>query len=228
LPQISTGGGAPVVHGSYSVSRQAANIFSEVFSMIVNLIYQGRVSSLGAYQVQTACTELIKHDIERLHFMICSGGGDVASGIGIFNFLKSIPIEVHTINFGICGSIAATIFLAGSRRVSVPASMFSMHAATFIEGPRKGQISENTVAISSPFKTEIGWDDEKIIRFFGTAVETFVAPEAAVELRIAHVVEPFVITKEAITIGVNPEGHAPIDRALLRATTAIDRTSRSD
>lgn len=63
----------------------------------------------------------------RLHILISSPGGSVFHGLSIYNYLKAIPIEVYTYNFGSVDSIGVILFCSGSRRLSVPHARFLMH-----------------------------------------------------------------------------------------------------
>jgi len=62
--------------------------------------------------------------MEKLCLLISSPGGNVDSGIAICNFLKGLPIEVITHNYGSCDSIAALIFCAGRERYTTTNSRF--------------------------------------------------------------------------------------------------------
>ncbi|NQV00245.1 MAG: ATP-dependent Clp protease proteolytic subunit [Parcubacteria group bacterium] len=66
-------------------------------------------------------------DINKLYLLISSQGGNVDSGIGIYNFLKGLPIDVITHNYGSCDSIAALVFCAGEERYTVGNSRFLIH-----------------------------------------------------------------------------------------------------
>ena len=58
-------------------------------------------------------------------------GGSVFHGLSIHNYLRGLPIEVHTYNFGSVDSIGVVIFSAGTRRYTVPHSRFLMHSVKF-------------------------------------------------------------------------------------------------
>jgi len=154
-----------------------------------HLVYHGVVNSQGARNVETLCAQRLSAGVTELTIWICSGGGDVNAGVGLFNFLRALPIMINTHCFGICGSIAATIFLAGRRRTATPASIFSLHASTYSEGPRKGQIAENTALISKPFQELLDWKQDRIAHYFGSAEERFLTPEAAKEWGIVQIIE---------------------------------------
>jgi len=82
--------------------------------------------------------ERLKAGKRIITILISSPGGQVAAGINIYNFLKGIPVEVITHNFGQSDSIAVTVFCAGSKRYCTPDSRFLIHGVGFdtIQGQR--------------------------------------------------------------------------------------------
>jgi len=150
------------------------------------LIYHGQVTTQGARNAETLIANAYSEGVEEILLCISSGGGDVNAGLGLFNFIRMMPITIHTHTFGMCGSIAATIFLAGQRRTAASVSAFALHAASFSSGPRAGEVSPNTNLIAQPFIDLAGWDSTAINRFFGTTEESYLSPANAVELGVAH------------------------------------------
>ena len=68
---------------------------------------------------------------ERLVVLISSSGGNVSAGVSGYNFLKGVPTEVMTCNFGDAYSIAVILFCAGSKRLCVPHARFLLHGIGF-------------------------------------------------------------------------------------------------
>src|SRR5580698_4481477 len=74
--------------------------------------------------------------VKIIHLLISSQGGSVFHGLSIHNYLKGIPIEIRTYNFGSADSIGVVLFCAGSKRFSVPHARFLMHGVrSNIQGP---------------------------------------------------------------------------------------------
>jgi ATP-dependent protease ClpP protease subunit len=73
----------------------------------------------------------IQTKVTRLHLMLSSPGGSVFHGLSTYNFLKGVPFETYTYNFGSVDSIGVVIFCAGSRRFSVPHARFLIHGVQF-------------------------------------------------------------------------------------------------
>lgn len=59
--------------------------------------------------------------------LISSPGGSVHYGLSGYNFLKGIPADVVTHNFGSVDSIGVTLYCAGSKRLCVPHARFLLH-----------------------------------------------------------------------------------------------------
>jgi len=94
------------------------------------------ISSLMA-----AVNKKLAEGTERFVVLISSPGGDVFSGLSAYNFLKGIPAEVITHNYGSVDSIGIIIFCAGRERRCVPNARFMMHGIGFNvpQGARFGE-----------------------------------------------------------------------------------------
>lgn len=80
----------------------------------------------------------LKERVQRFVLLISSPGGNVAAGLSGYNFLKGIPAEVVTHNFGSADSIATVLFCAGSKRLCVPHARFVLHGIGFdVKGPTR-------------------------------------------------------------------------------------------
>jgi ATP-dependent protease ClpP protease subunit len=86
----------------------------------------------------------VKTGTKRIVLLISSPGGSVFAGLSAYHYLKGIPVEVITHNFGTADSIATVMYCAGSKRYSVPQARFLMHgiAASF---PAGVQLEEGNV-----------------------------------------------------------------------------------
>ncbi len=69
----------------------------------------------------------LKQGAKKLGLLISSPGGDVFQGLSAYNFLRGIPFEITTHNFGSADSIGVVLFCSGSRRLSVPHARFLLH-----------------------------------------------------------------------------------------------------
>jgi len=77
----------------------------------------------------------IKTGTKRFVLLISSPGGSVFAGLSAYHYLKGIPAEVVTHNFGEVDSIATVMYCAGSKRYSVPEGRFLLHGITLTFAP---------------------------------------------------------------------------------------------
>jgi len=91
----------------------------------INLMAQIDNNSIN--QLMNSIEGKIKEGTERFIILISSPGGSVFYGISAYNFLKGIPAEVFTHNYGSADSIATVIFCAGIKRFCVPNARFLIH-----------------------------------------------------------------------------------------------------
>ncbi|GAB6393941.1 MAG: hypothetical protein MdMp024_0253 [Bacteroidales bacterium] len=80
-----------------------------------------------AIQLQQHVEQLLRQGLTRLHLLLSTPGGSVRDGISVYNFLKALPLEVNTYNFGSVDSIGVVMFCAGNARYSVPHARFLLH-----------------------------------------------------------------------------------------------------
>lgn len=69
----------------------------------------------------------LRQGINKLTLLISSPGGEVFQGLTAYNFLKGVPLEITTHNFGSADSIGVVLFCSGTRRLSVPHARFLLH-----------------------------------------------------------------------------------------------------
>jgi ATP-dependent Clp protease, protease subunit len=66
-------------------------------------------------------------NFDHVRIMISSGGGNMIAAFGAYNEIKSMPVEIHTMNTGATDSAALMIFMAGKKRYACPRSGFLFH-----------------------------------------------------------------------------------------------------
>jgi ATP-dependent protease ClpP protease subunit len=175
--------------------------------MNITIFITGGITPELAAQFQTVCGEIARHKIKRLTVLLSSRGGDIASGLAIYNSIRLLTCPVRIINMGQVGSIAATIFTAGNERLAMPGSNFFLHAAWFVEGAKAGQMSPNTALILAPFRDVLGWAAERLDRFFTSTEEIYlsIAEAAAISL-VTDTAAPEALGAEELSVALNPHG----------------------
>ena len=174
-------------------------------------IIQGTIAAL----MQIVDNKL-KQGANKLGLLISTPGGDVFQGLSAYNFLRGVPLEITTHNFGSVDSIGVVLFCAGSRRLSVPHARFLLHGvqchfqqATSLEEKQleerlKGlQIDMGNIArvIADTAKK----DKDKVIQDMLNRITLY--PEQAIEYGLVHEIksELFPPGSELISIQVTPK-----------------------
>lgn len=173
--------------------------------MNATILFTGSVTPRLAMQLQIACTAASSAGVERLTIGLSSRGGDITAGMAIHNTLRLLGCRLRMVNLGQCGSIAATVFLAGHERIALPASNFFLHAAFYVEGDKAGQISPNTPLIIAPYRQLPGWDQARIDRYFASTAETYLSAGDALDLGIATAVETPPLDRTERVLVLDPE-----------------------
>ncbi len=97
----------------------------------VYIRYFGPIDDDRVKKLMAALEQKLKEGIDRFAILISSPGGSVFHGISAYNFLKGIPAEVVTHNFGSVDSIAVCLFCVGTKRLCVPHARFLIHGIGF-------------------------------------------------------------------------------------------------
>lgn len=148
--------------------------------------YHGKITPRGVQNIETLLADAWKNlGVKEVTLCICTSGGDVTSGIGLYNYIQMLPIKVHTHATGMCDSIGATIFMAGEHRTANPIACFTTHAAKYVEGPNTGKTAPNTTLLSAPFKSKLEWDETKISTYFSEN-DVRLSPQQALNEKILH------------------------------------------
>ncbi len=94
---------------------------------IAYLGYCGLIDSAGVTRIAGALNTCVNGQYDRAYLCLSSNGGYVGDGLYLYNHIRSLPIPVTIHNTGTVASIAATLFVAGERRLSTQHSIFMMH-----------------------------------------------------------------------------------------------------
>jgi Clp protease len=175
--------------------------------MNVNILLTGGITPELAAQMHTICTEVARARVAQVSVHIASRGGDVTSGVAIYNALRLLSCKVRTVNIANCGSIAATIYLAGEVRQAMAASNFFLHAACYVEGPLKGQVSPNTALILAPYRDGLCWDQERLDCYFTSPDEKYLTRAEAAEIgMVTDPADPEPWSQADLGVVLNPHG----------------------
>jgi ATP-dependent Clp protease protease subunit len=154
----------------------------------------------------------LREGFEKAVILISTPGGSVFHGISIYNFLKGIPMEIETHNFGSVDSIGTVIYAAGNKRYSVPNARFLFHPVSMsfqnnssfeekkIEELLSSiRIDESNIAAVIAKETNKNKDD--IIDLILT--RTTLNPDEGVDIGLVHELRPNLIEKGYELISIN-------------------------
>jgi ATP-dependent Clp protease protease subunit len=147
----------------------------------------------------------------RFVIAVSSTGGTVFHGLAAYNFLKGIPAEVITHNFGSVNSIAVVLYCAGSKRFSVPHARFLLHGVTytFRDGSHleEKQLEERLKSlridienIAGVIAANTGRSEEQVTK--DMLDRTTLNPEEAVKYGLVHEIREELFEKGAELISI--------------------------
>lgn len=165
--------------------------------------------------IMSVCANIIAKDKpNKLYFLFASPGGDVNSGIVLYNYLKALPVKIIMHNIGTVDSIGNIIFSAGEERYASPHSTFLFHGVKMninqgsslsVEqlGELRSRLDSDQLKIAGILQENTNLNEEEILGFFreGESKDAEFAREKGLvhDIRIAKIQEgaPF------ITININ-------------------------
>ncbi|MBT4513177.1 MAG: hypothetical protein HOC20_13335 [Chloroflexi bacterium] len=175
----------------------------------------------------------IKQGATRLGLLISTPGGDVFQGLSVYNYLKGIPLEIVTHNFGSADSIGVVLFCAGSRRLSVPHARFLLHGVQCrfpqpmsleekqLEEKLKGlQIDMGNIA--RVIADTVAKDKQQVID--DMLNRTTLYPEEAVEYGLVHEIQSKLFEPGAEVISIQVAPKATVKRSDGSQNVASDWT----
>ncbi|MCM1059109.1 MAG: ATP-dependent Clp protease proteolytic subunit [Eubacterium sp.] len=115
-------------------------------------------SEIDAASVDNLIKQLMYLDSkksDKITLFINSPGGEVMSGLAVYDFIKIMKSPVKTVCIGDAASMAAIIFLAGSKREMLP------HSRILIHDPAYGHLD---VSDKKPHEIQCGVDSLNKVR----------------------------------------------------------------
>lgn len=85
------------------------------------------INAVNTAQLISHCTQAVQQGASELVVKIATMGGECSYGFSLYNFLRTLPVPVHTHNLGTVESMGNIVFLAGQRRTACQHSKFLFH-----------------------------------------------------------------------------------------------------
>lgn len=80
--------------------------------------------------LMNAIDQKMKQGQKDFILLVSSPGGSVFHGLSTYNYLKGLPAEIITHNFGSVDSIGIVLYCGGRKRLSVPQARFLLHGVS--------------------------------------------------------------------------------------------------
>ena len=119
------------------------------------LFLVGEINSDTASKLIQKLMYLDSKDLEEITLYINSPGGEVMSGLAVYDYIKIMKSPVRTVTIGDAASMGAIIFLAGEKREMLP------HTRILIHDPSYGHLD---VSGKKPHEIQRGVDSLNKIR----------------------------------------------------------------
>ena len=154
----------------------------------------GEVTSESVAVLTRSLLYLQQEDPEApITMFINSPGGEVQSGLALYDVMQSISCDIHTVCLGLAASMAAIIFVAGEKRSMLPHSRVMIHdpliAGGGIAGPalsvksRADQLMRTRDITAELIAKHTGMSLERVLEL--TATDTYFEAKEAVEAHLA-------------------------------------------
>jgi ATP-dependent protease ClpP protease subunit len=95
------------------------------------ITFHAGVNQFTTQNLMTVISQKIVAGIDHFYILLSTPGGEVPSGMTVYNFLRSIPAQITMHNVGNVDSIGNAIFLAADTRIACPHSTFMFHGVGF-------------------------------------------------------------------------------------------------
>ena len=103
----------------------------DIFSRLLNdriIVLSEDVNSASASVIVAQLLYLEGQDPEKdIYFYINSPGGEVQSGLALYDVMQAVSCPIHTVCLGMAASMAALLFIAGDQREMLPHSRVMIH-----------------------------------------------------------------------------------------------------
>jgi len=87
-------------------------------------MFTGPINQAAAQRISNAVTLAINNDIQGIHLLFQSDGGNVGDAIYLFNLFRSLPISLTLYNAGSVASIAVIAYLGAAKRITTSNATF--------------------------------------------------------------------------------------------------------
>jgi ATP-dependent protease ClpP protease subunit len=166
------------------------------------VIFQAPIDQKTSQHLIASCINEVHVGATEIYLAISTAGGNVMSGITMYNILKALPVKLTTHNVGNVDSIGNAVFLAGERRIACSHSTFMFHGvgceihATRFEEKNLNEIMHSIAADQTRIsgilqdRTSLAFDEIRELFKEGKTKDVAAAKEAGIIHEIAELQIP--------------------------------------
>ena len=185
----------PEVIRETSRGIEAVNTVSELFSNRRIVFVTGRIDDEAAEDIITSLLYLESQSEEKkVKVIINSPGGEVRSGLAIYDAIRLMSAPVITVCTGTAASMGAVIFAAGDKRIMLPHSEIMIHDPSYgslnVDHMKPHEIQERVDSLKKTgdelikiLMERTGRTEEEIRE--KTREDSYFAPKEAIEFGLA-------------------------------------------
>lgn len=93
--------------------------------------FHAPINQFTAQNLMTAMSQKMTAGTTDFYIMFSTPGGEVPSGVSLYNYLRGVPTDITMHNMGNVNSIGNAIFLAANKRIARAHSTFMFHGVGF-------------------------------------------------------------------------------------------------
>ena len=105
---------------------------SESEAKPVYLTFSAHIDQFAVQRFFATIAGAMHDGFTEAHILMQTIGGNVADGVCLYNYFKSLPIEISIYNCGSISSAGVTAYLGGDNRFITPTGTFMIHRASAV------------------------------------------------------------------------------------------------
>jgi ATP-dependent Clp protease protease subunit len=120
----------------------------------------GQIDQNLSTKVFNSFAAAANNGVETIHMLMQSTGGVIGEGVGLYNYLRHLPLNIICYNGGTVASVAVVVFLAAKSRKASATAHFMIHKAYHLLAGSVPARSDHLEAITHALRLE----DERLER----------------------------------------------------------------
>lgn len=161
--------------------------------------FVGKVTARSHCALLRATDSAVRDRVGRLHLVMSSQAGSMALAVSLYSYLRGVPLETDTCNFGLVSAAGLPLFCAGAKRYCTPHPRFVVGCCDVVLQP---SLRIDEAGLESALRG-LRLDQERLAEVLAEATgtdiarvmsdvkkETVLDPKKALEYGLVHEVRP--------------------------------------